>query len=435
MKEIRTVTVIGANGTMGSNVAAIFASFGDAEVHMVCRKLEDAKKAVLKTCASVHADSILKNLHPTDYSQLQECISKSDLIFESVKEDFDAKKSVYTSIANALNAETIVCSGTSGLSITALAELLPEANRARFFGVHMFNPPYKMTLCEFISTKYSDPSVKVSLKHYLEKVLYRTVVDVKDAPAFLANRIGFMLINLSLQKAEELKDYGGIDYIDAIMGPFSGRNIAPIRTCDFVGLDVHQAIVDNLYDNTCDYAHSCFRMPDYVKKLIADGKLGKKVGTGLYKTERLSEGEKRHLVYDIASDDYREIISYSFPFAEKMRAAVKVGDYIPALEALVFNQSQEAEICLELLLLYALYSLVISGEVADAAAADAVMATGFNWCPPLALLEALSEVTDVKALIRERIDADLLQEIGADALLASLPKSAYDYRPFFKSTR
>lgn len=72
-------------------------------------------------------------------------------------------------------------------------------------------------------------------------------MQVKDNPAFLGNRIGFQFINDAMQYADRFKDNGSIDYIDAILGSFTERSMAPLTTSDFVGLDVHKAIVDNIY--------------------------------------------------------------------------------------------------------------------------------------------------------------------------------------------
>ena len=81
--DIKTVTVVGANGTMGTNVAAMFASFGNAKVYMVSRDIEKSNKAIVKAIKSVRAESIKNNLIPADYSMLESCVSCSDLIFES----------------------------------------------------------------------------------------------------------------------------------------------------------------------------------------------------------------------------------------------------------------------------------------------------------------------------------------------------------------
>lgn len=89
--KIKTVTVVGANGTMGTNVSGIFASFGDATVYMISRDKEKSKKAALKAGKTVKADCIVSHLIPADYLMLEECVSKSDLVFESAAENLELK--------------------------------------------------------------------------------------------------------------------------------------------------------------------------------------------------------------------------------------------------------------------------------------------------------------------------------------------------------
>lgn len=433
---IKTVTVIGANGTMGRNISGIFASFGNAKVYMVARDIKKAESAKAKAALSVKAASIAERLVSADYSMLETCVAESDLIFEAVFEDMEIKKQVAEMVSNAMKPDAIACSGTSGLSITTLAEQYPEHLRSRFFGVHMFNPPYSLNLCELTSTKYSDMNLCNELGGYLQNVLFRTVVLVKDSPAFLGNRIGFQFINEVMQYAEKYKYSGGIDYMDAILGSFSGRSMTPLVTADFVGLDIHKAIIDNLYDNTTDYAHETFVLPEFAAKLIAEGKLGKKANGGLYKTDVYENGLKRRTVYDICSDTYRDIMSYQFPFAVKMMKNLRIGNYQDAFRILIENRSTEAELCLQFLLKYIIYSLVATERVGyDIHSADHVMAAGFNWCPPLAIADALGTVTDFKQLVRDRLDKEIQDSIDLERVLASVVPSKYDYRPFFKAKR
>ena len=203
--KIDTVTVVGANGSMGANIAGIFASFGNAKVYCVGRDIEKIKKTIPRIVQSVKADTIAKNLIPVDYSMLEECVSQSDLVFESIKEDIEIKKEIATRIGKMIKPATFSCTGSSGLSITTLAECYPEHLRGNFFGVHMFNPPYSMSLCEFTQTCYSDKEKGKTLVDYLRSKLVRTVVEVKDSPAFLGNRIGFQFINEALQYAEKYR--------------------------------------------------------------------------------------------------------------------------------------------------------------------------------------------------------------------------------------
>lgn len=435
MLDIKTVTVIGATGTMGANVAGIFASFGNAKVYCVARDIEKVMRTLPRTVKSVRADAIFPNLIPTDYSMLEKCVAESDLIFESSKEDIEVKTEIAKRVASTMKEGAVSCTGTSGLSITTLSECYPEKLRSHFFGVHMFNPPYSMSLCELISTKYSDLKTKEQLKEYLSKILIRTVVEVKDSPAFLANRIGFQFINEALQYADKYKDNGGIDYIDAILGTFTGRAMAPLITSDFVGLDVHKAIVDNIYWNTNDYAHDTFILPAFVQELVDKGKLGRKTNEGLYQRIVYDNGLKRQTVYDINSGFYRDVLPYTFPFAEKMKKHFHSGNYQLSFERLVDNHSREAEICLSFLLKYIIYSLYAAEEVGfSVEAADDVMATGFNWCPPLAMYQAISLAANVSSLISERLP-EIRQKIDVDHYLLKIKPSRYDYRPYFKSGR
>ena len=82
--NIKTVTVIGVTGTMGANIAGIFASFGDAKVYCVGRDIEKVKNTIPRIVKSVKADAIAKNLIPADFSMLEDCVRDSDLVFEDL---------------------------------------------------------------------------------------------------------------------------------------------------------------------------------------------------------------------------------------------------------------------------------------------------------------------------------------------------------------
>ena len=431
MLNVRTVTVIGATGTMGANVAGVFALFGDAKVYCVGQDIEKVKQTIPRIIQSVKTDKVVKNLIPVDMSMLEQCAAESDLVFESAKEDLQIKKEIAKRVGQVLRQHAVSGTGSSGLSITEIAECYPEVHRGRFFGIHLFNPPYTLPLCELTSTTYADPIVRVELKEYLQKKLNRTVVDVKDSPAFLANRIGFQFINEALQYAEKNQEQGGIDYIDALLGPFTGRVMAPLATSDFVGLDVHQAIVENVYRNTHDYAHETFVLPMFAQNLIKAGRLGRKSSGGLYQMVRDENGLKQQKVYDIQTGLYRDRNLYVFPFADEMKRCYLEGNYQKAFKKLVYHSSNEAEICLSFLLKYIVYSVYAATEIGDTIdAADDVMTAGFRWCPPLAMYQALSTVSNVPALIKERLP-EICMKVDADRYLAVIKPSKYDYRNYF----
>ena len=156
MMNIQTITVIGVTGIMGANVAGIFASFGDAKVYCVGRDIEKVKRTIPRIVKSVRADAIAKNLIPADFSMLEKCVAESDLIFESSKEDMQVKTEIAVMVGKAMKSHAVSGTGSSGLSINTIAECYPEELRSRFFGIHMFNPPYTLQLCVLSPTRYSD---------------------------------------------------------------------------------------------------------------------------------------------------------------------------------------------------------------------------------------------------------------------------------------
>ena len=119
-----------------------------------------------------------------------------------------------------------------------------------------------------------------------------------------------------------------------------------------------------------------------------------------------------------------------------MLASLKDGDYDQAFHILKTNRSPEAELCLGFLLKYVLYALRATELVGyDIHSADDVMATGFNWCPPLAMIEALGGLDEFRRLYMERIRQEDIDKIQLKQLLQRVEPSKYDFRKFIKAKR
>ena len=423
MLKVNKVLVIGATGTVGKTVCGIFASFGNATVYMMGRDKEKLKKARHNAALSVKSITVEDNLIIKTMDELDDCIMDADFIFESVSEDMSTKKDIHSRINKSIGKDTIVATGTSGLSIDELAECYDEYKRENFIGVHFFNPPYSMPLCEIIPSKYNKEELINNLKEYLDNILFRDTIVVKNEPAFLANRIGFMFMNEALQYAEKYKEYGGIDYIDSILGCYTGRNMKPLETVDFVGLDVHKSIVDNVRENSKEKDKDSFICPKFVEDLIKSGKLGIKTKEGLYNTE-----DNVKMVYDINTKEYREAINYSFYFSESAINQIKVGNYEEGFDLIKDDPSLESDICITFLLKYIVYAIQITKTICDDISyCDSAMANGFNWLPPLAMIDALGGKKEVIRLCQKYLDLDPTD------LLENVPKSRFDYRKFIKA--
>jgi 3-hydroxyacyl-CoA dehydrogenase len=401
MREIKTVTILGANGSMGAGSAAIVAAFGEAKVYMLAREESKAKEGITKAIKSVRTDTIKSRMIAGSYEKdLQKAVSESDWVFELVAESYDVKEKINAEIAKYRKPGTIVSTVSSGLSIERLSKAFDADGQKHYFGTHFFNPPYKMILCELVSHKGSDKKVFFELGKYLDQKLRRAVVYTNDTPAFAGNRIGFQLMNEIAQFAEKYSDKGGIALMDAIMGGFTGRAMGPLATIDFVGLDVHKAIVDNLYEQTKDSAHETFKLPNYIQKLINAGKLGAKVGEGFIKRSKTTEGKREKFVYNISTGNYDPYPKFNIPFAKEASKKISESDYFGAMNVIKEAKGFEAELCRYFMARYISYSLSIVGEVVDTKEnADAAMGFGFNWVPASALVDYLGGVVEAKKFL------------------------------------
>lgn len=401
MREIKTVTIIGANGSMGAGSASIVAAFGEAKVYMLARDLDKAKEGIEKAVKSVRTDTIRPRMIPGTYDKdLGKAVADSDWVFELVAETYDVKEPMNAQIAKYRKPGTIVSTVSSGLSIERLSKAFDEDGQKHYFGTHFFNPPYKMILCELVSHKGSDPKIKKELGQYLADKLRRAVVYTNDTPAFAGNRIGFQLMNEIAQQAEKYANKGGIALMDEIMGGFTGRAMGPMNTIDFVGLDVHKAIVDNLYEFTKDSAHSTFKLPGYIQKLIDQGKLGAKKGEGFYKRTKSADGKREKFVYNISTGNYDPYPKMDIPFTKEASKMIASSDYVGAMNVIKAAKGFEADLCRYFLARYISYSLSIVGEVVDSKEeGDAAMGFGFNWVPASAFVDFLGGVVEAKKFL------------------------------------
>ena len=435
MLEFKTVTLLGANGTMGANSAAIVAAFGGAKVHMLARTLDKAKEGVKTAVGSVRSGVIEKLLVPGTYdADLEKAVAESDWVFECVAESYEVKEPLNKRIAACRKPGSLISTVSSGLSIARLASHFDADGQKHYYGTHFFNPPYKLVLCELVTHAGNDPAYTKQLSEYLDQKLLRYVVVTNDTPAFAGNRIGFQFMNEVAQLAEKYQDRGGIHLIDSLFGAYTGRAMPPLATVDLVGLDVHKAIVDNIYENTKDVAHETFKMPAFMQKLIENGAMGNKAGKGLYQRSRTADGKRDIKVYNTKSGNYEPLPKIEIPFKADAVAAIRDSNYARALEIFKTAKGDEADLLRYMIARYVSYSLELIPEVTDQNGVDGAMGFGFNWVPPSAWVDLLGGVDETKRFIEA-------QKLAVPAYLASTKKSPLyelrsrlDYRQLFRAS-
>ncbi len=305
---VRRAAVLGA-GVMGAQIAAHLTNAGvDTLLFDLAAKEGDPNGIVLKAIASLGklspaplaSKSAAAAITPANYDTGLPLLEGCDLIIEAIAERMDWKQDLYRRIAPHVAENAVLASNTSGLGINALADVLPEALRPRFCGVHFFNPPRYMHLAELIPTRTTEPAVLAGLESFLVTQLGKGVVIAKDTPNFIGNRIGVfsMLATMHHTQAFNL----GFDTVDALTGPAIGRpKSATYRTADVVGLDTMAHVIKTMADTLPDDPwHTHFKAPKWLAALVEKGALGQKTGAGFY-TKR----GKDILVLDLDAEDYR----------------------------------------------------------------------------------------------------------------------------------
>jgi len=278
--NIKTVGVCGA-GTMGSGIAQVAAAAGfatilyelnEAQLQAAQQKLQQDLTTLVEKgkITGEKKEAILQNLRFT--SDIQQC--RADLIIEAIVEKPEIKASLFNQLAAINNSQTIFASNTSSLSISALAQELPQPQN--FAGLHFFNPAPLMKLVEVVKGAQTSDTVAQTLMDFT-KALGKTGVLCKDAPGFIVNRVARPYYIESLRLAEE----GVADYatIDALLQN-RGFKMGPFKLMDLIGNDVNYAVSCSVYDQLGAPERL---KPSYLQKEKVDNhQLGKKTGRGYY---------------------------------------------------------------------------------------------------------------------------------------------------------
>lgn len=385
--KIETAVVLGASGTVGSLTGGVLAQNG-IKVYFLSRQAAGSQKGLEKAMAQSRSEVIADNIMCGDYETLlAEACGKADWILECVAEDAEVKRAMYTQVDQYRRPGSIVSSVTSSLVLEELPRGRSEDFQRHYLSTHFYNPPGKMTACEICGTSKTDPAVTAFMAEFLEKRLRRAVIPVRPTAGFAGNRIAFLLF----ARITELAQRHGVEMMDYLVGPYTGRIMPPLATLDLVGLDIHAAIIRSLQRYVTDGLHEKIVLPGYVEAMIEAGHLGRKTRDkgGFYK--RLESG--KNIYVDPATLNYVDAFEPHIPFVESAKQFIHLGMYAKAFETILSATGQEADIVKEMLATYIAYSYMLIGEVTETQygidGIDRVMTTGYNWAGPSMLVKTL----------------------------------------------
>jgi 3-hydroxybutyryl-CoA dehydrogenase len=279
--KVQNVAVLGA-GTMGRGIAhvAAFAGFDTVLYDVDDKALARAEESIHKNldkgvslgkvpaaeAAAAKARLALDN-------DLAAAVEEADLVIEAAPESMKLKIELFGEVAKYAPAAALFASNTSSLSVTEMAAASGRADR--FCGMHFFNPVHLMKLLEIVRGLETSEATIAEVREVGERMA-KTCVVVADVPGFATSRINALIGNEAFRMLEQ--GVASAADIDTAVKLGLNHPMGPFEMADLVGLDVRLAILDHLHSTLGE----TFRPSNLMRRYVAAGRLGKKVGKGVY---------------------------------------------------------------------------------------------------------------------------------------------------------
>ncbi len=416
---IRKVGVLGA-GVMGAGIAAHVANAGvpvvlldivppgddratdrDALAKGAIEKLLKAKPAAFMS------ERRAKLVTPGNLEDHLNLLADCDWIIEAVLERLDVKQKVYRAIDGVRKKGSIVSSNTSTMPLAKLLDGLPASFAADFLITHFFNPPRYMRLLELVAGPATRPDAVATVRAFADVQLGKSVVDCKDTPGFIANRVGTYWIESATRAAMDLGLT--VEEADAIAGrPFGFPKTGVFGLMDLVGIDLGPHVAASMLASLAkdDPYRDMHQESPLIQKMIATGYTGRKGKGGFYRLDT-EGGKKEKQAIDLATGEYRPSVKASLASLE---ASKKGGP-----RALLEHPDKGGRFAWRMLSQTLVYALGRLPEIADEIfAVDEAMRTGFGWgMGPFELLDKVGPAWFASRLAAEGIAVPpLLARVG-----------------------
>ncbi len=277
---MQKIGVVGG-GLMGSGIAFTAATKLDCQVVIRETNQEQlnaargriqalAERAVKKGTPRAEADGWLSRIQFT--TELSD-FATADLVVEAVFENLDLKRQIFAELDRVVPAPRLLCSNTSGISISMIAGATQHPERV--IGTHFFNPVPVMKLVELVTGLATDQTT-TDQAIALCKAMGKETIVAKDYPGFVVTRIGQAMMCEAVRCLEQgVATAEGID-----RGMRLGYNypMGPLELIDLIGVDTELRIMQSMFEEMGE----TFRPSPLLKSMVAAGHLGRKTGRGFY---------------------------------------------------------------------------------------------------------------------------------------------------------
>ena len=279
-QTIESVAILGG-GFMGAGIAE---SASIAGVPVIIRELPefiDAARARLEKSldgavkrGKLDAGQRAASLANITFTSELKDVADRDLVIEAVPENLDLKLSIMKSLDQIVSPDTILASNTSAIPIAQLGAVV--SNPERVVGLHFFSPVPAMKLVEIVRALDTSDETVAAVTQFAQR-LGKHAIETKDRSGFIVNFLLTPYLMAAVRMFEE--GFASREDIDAAMKLGAGHPMGPLTLCDFIGLDVLNAICVSLYE---EFKRPEYAPPPLMKRMIAAGRLGRKSGKGFY---------------------------------------------------------------------------------------------------------------------------------------------------------
>ncbi|HUG39016.1 MAG TPA: 3-hydroxyacyl-CoA dehydrogenase family protein [Longimicrobiales bacterium] len=280
--EIRRVVVVGA-GTMGHGIAQVAAMAG-ADVLLVDRTPELVEAGLSRIRSNLEEGVSRGKVQAADRdaalarvragTDAAAAAADTDLAIEAIPERLALKRDLFRTLEAAAPERAFLATNTSSLSITAIQEGMIRPDRLA--GMHFFNPVHIMKLVEVVRGGATGEGTVEAVTTFARRMGKEPIV-VNDSPGFASSRLGVAL-GLEAMRMLEAGVASAAD-IDTAMTLGYRHPMGPLRLTDLVGLDVRLDIAEYLHEAL---GSERFRPPEILRRLVAQGHLGRKTGRGFF---------------------------------------------------------------------------------------------------------------------------------------------------------
>ena len=282
---MKKLGVVGS-GTMGNGIAQCAAQNGYEVIlyDIAESQLEKAQAAISGALAKRVAKGKMEQsvmddvLSKISYSSDIKALADRDVVVEAVVEKMAIKQSVFTQLEEIVGGECILATNTSSLSLTEIASAMKD--NSRLVGIHFFNPGPAMKLVEIVKTENVSEEVVAKAREF-SKDLGKTTITAKDYPGFVVNYLQYPFRLNAMRMLE--KGLASAEDIDTAAKLGLGHPMGPLELQDMVGLDVTYYATSSIYEITKEPS---MQPPEILRKMVEEGKLGRKTGEGFYKYEK-----------------------------------------------------------------------------------------------------------------------------------------------------